>query len=169
MMPPTRRFAADTTVPESRSRIEVETTLARYGATAFGYAYDQGRNMAAIMFEVDGRRVRIHLPLPDPDDVQFKKVHRNQHSWEWATPKQARDRWAQACRQSWRALALIVKAKLEAVTAKITTVEQEFLAHIVLPDGSTVGDWVRPQIAAVYETGTMPELLPGPPPRKEEP
>ena len=34
----------------------------------------------------------------------------------------------QACRQRWRALLLVIKAKLEAVTAGISTVETEFLA-----------------------------------------
>jgi hypothetical protein len=64
--------------------------------------------------------------------------------------------------QRWRALALVIKAKLEAVAAGITTVEQEFLAHIVLPDGhTTVGTWMAPQLAAAYDAGTMPALLPG--------
>jgi hypothetical protein len=34
------------------------------------------------------------------------------------------------------------------------------LAHIVLPDGSTVGDWVRPQVESAYQLGTMPQMLP---------
>jgi hypothetical protein len=65
----------------------------------------------------------------------------------------------QACRQRWRALALAIKAKLEAVEAGITSFEDEFMAHIVLPDGSTFGRWARPQIAKVYEENTMPSLL----------
>lgn len=69
--------------------------------------------------------------------------------------------WEQACRQRWRALALAIKAKLEAVEAGITTFEDEFMAHIVLPDGSTFGSWARPQIAKVYELNAMPALLPG--------
>jgi hypothetical protein len=61
------------------------------------------------------------------------------------------------------AVALAIKAKLEAVEAEISTFEDEFLAYIVLPDGSTFGDWARPQIAAVYELNTMPALMPGAP------
>ena len=59
------------------------------------------------------------------------------------------------------ALALVIKAKLEAVAAQISTVEEEFLAHICLPDGSTVGDWAAPQLAIAYERGSMPALMPG--------
>jgi hypothetical protein len=41
-------------------------------------------------------------------------------------------------------------------------VEQEFLAHILLPDGSTVGEQVAPGIAFAYESRSMLQLLPGP-------
>jgi hypothetical protein len=69
--------------------------------------------------------------------------------------------WEQAGRQKWRALVLVIKAKLEAVEAGIVTFEEEFLAHIMLPDGRTVGEWTRPQLEAVYSDGSMPALLPG--------
>lgn len=65
-----------------------------------------------------------------------------------------------AMRQRWRALALVVKAKLEAVESGITTFEDEFLAHIVLPDGSTVGEFMVPQIELAYRTAVMPSVLP---------
>jgi hypothetical protein len=35
------------------------------------------------------------------------------------------------------------------------------MAHIVLPNGQTVGECMVPQISAAYETGRMPRLLPG--------
>ena len=68
----------------------------------------------------------------------------------------------QACRSRWRALALAVKAKLEAVAIGITTFEDEFMAHIVMPDGLTVGEHVRPRIASAYESGQVTPLLGGP-------
>lgn len=34
------------------------------------------------------------------------------------------------------------------------------MAHIVLPDGSTVGQWMAPQIEQAYTTGRMPSMLP---------
>ena len=66
---------------------------------------------------------------------------------------------AQEERQRWRALVLVIKAKLEAVESGITTFENEFLAHIVLPDNRTVGEWLAPQIDSAYEEGGMPKLL----------
>ena len=49
-------------------------------------------------------------------------------------------------RQRWRALALCIKAKLEAVECGITSFEEEFLAHVVMPNGQTFGKLALAQI-----------------------
>jgi hypothetical protein len=72
--------------------------------------------------------------------------------------------WEQACRQRWRALALVVKAKLEAVEAGISTFEEEFMAHLILPSGHTVGSYALPRLRAALESGKMPSNLLGLPP-----
>lgn len=150
------RYAETTRVPSDRSRAEIERTLNRYGATAFGYM--SGGTDAAIVFEIAERRVMFRVPLPDRTARQFTHTpERGARRSESA----AEEVYDQAIRQRWRALSLVIKAKLESVEAGITTVEQEFLAHIVLPNGSTVGEWAAPQLAAVYEGNSMPALLPG--------
>ena len=68
--------------------------------------------------------------------------------------------YEQAVRQKWRALALVIKAKLEAVESGISVFEQEFLANIILSDGRTVSQHVLPRIAEDYESGNLPPLLP---------
>jgi hypothetical protein len=150
------RYAEHTEVPSDRSRAEIERTLRRYGASAFAYGWDA--LCATVMFELADRRIRFRLPMPDRNDREFthtpsRGTRRSEEAIDAA--------WEQAQRQRWRALALVIKAKLEAVAAEITTVEQEFLAHIVLPDGSTVGDWAKPQLAIAYQRNTMPALMPG--------
>ncbi len=150
------RYAERTEVTSDRSRAEIERTLRRYGATAFAYGWTD--TDATVMFEMAGRRIMFRLPLPNRLDRAFthtpgKGLRR--------TPEAAEKEWEQAQRQRWRALALVIKAKLEAVDAGITTVEQEFLAHIVLPNGTTVGEWARPQLSRAYEAGSMPALMPG--------
>lgn len=148
------RYAATTKTPVDKTRTEIEAALRRYDADAFGYAWTT--TTASIMFEIGGRRVRILLPLPDRKERRFTHHSRGERNTEAAEAV-----YEQACRQSWRALLLIVKAKLETVAAGISTIEREFLADVVLPDGSTVGDWVRPQLERVYARGDMPVLLPG--------
>lgn len=145
-------YAANTSVSVESSKGEIERTLQRYGATSFMTGWDRER--AVVGFEIASRRVRFVLTLPDRNDREF-----TQHSRGRRTDDAAFKSWEQACRQRWRALALVIKAKLEAVESGITTIEDEFLAHTLLPDGTTAGDWMRPQIAAAYDTGAMPPML----------
>ena len=58
---------------------------------------------------------------------------------------------------------LVMKAKLEAVREGATTVEREFLADMLMPDGSTVGEWTAEPLKLAYQNGVMPQqlLLPG--------
>lgn len=150
------KYAADTSVSVEKSRSEIEATLRRYEATSFAYGWDQDK--AVIQFAHEGRAVRFILTLPPRYSREF--THTPSRGTE-RTAAQAEAAWEQACRQRWRALALCIKAKLEAVDAGITTFEDEFLAHLVLPSNETFGDWARPQIAEIYQSGGMPELLPG--------
>lgn len=148
------RYAADTDVTSDRSRTEIERTLQRYGADQFMSGWDDHR--AVIGFRMANRHVRFNLPLPDRADDEFTLTPTGRDR----SPTQALNEWEKACRQRWRALALVVKAKLEAVEAGISEFDDEFMAHLVLPDGSTVGEFMRPQVCAAYENGAMPRSLP---------
>ena len=148
------RYAENTTVPSEKSKAEIEATLTRYGATAFGYGWQE--KGAMITFEVNGRRIRFILPMPVRNDKTFlNTAARNLKR----SPEQVQVEYEQAVRQRWRALALAIKAKLEAVASGITEFEDEFLAHIVLPNGKSARAWMRPQIARAYEQNKMPPLL----------
>lgn len=150
-------FAKGTEVPVARSRSEIESLLTKYGASSFASGWTG--NDATIMFEVKGRRVRFDLPLPDESDKLFATVKRGGSRFT-ATPIQRVTARDAEHRRRWRALALVIKAKLEAVATGITSFEEEFLAHIVVPGGKTFGQWALPQIARAYETGVaMPPLL----------
>jgi len=148
------RFAQDTSVSVGKSKAEIEDLVTRYGADQFGTAWQDGE--AVIGFRVKGRFVKFVLPLPDQKDKRF---------WESPTKRKRYDQetalknWEQGCRQAWRALALVVKAKLEAVESGITTFDAEFLAHFVMPDGRIFKDVALPAIAEAYRTGGQPKML----------
>lgn len=146
------RYASKTSVSSASSRDEIERTLARYGAE--GFAYGWSGKEAQVAFVMNGLRIQLKLPLPDRTDHRFTR-----HSRGYRTAEAAEREYEQAIRQSWRALALVVKAKLEAVTAGIATFEDEFLAYIAIPGGRTVGDLMRPQIEEAYESGAVPPGL----------
>lgn len=146
-------YAKDTDVSPEKSKQEIERTLTKYGATSFAYGWEQDK--ASIIFVMEGRHIRFVLPMPTIADFA-------QRSDGGKRPdSQRKAALEQAIRQRWRALALAVKAKLECVESGITSFEDEFLAHIVLPNGNTVGHLLRPRLAEAYATGKMPPLLLG--------
>lgn len=149
------KYAADTSVSSEQSRMEIERTLKKYGASQFAYASMEDRAM--IGFVMAGRQVRFLLPLPSPSSREFTHTPTR---GERRSPENAAREWEQACRQRWRALGLVIKAKLEACECGISVFEDEFMANIVLPGGQTVGDFMRPQIEQAYLTGRTPAMLP---------
>lgn len=108
---------------------------------------------AMIAFQVNSRQVRFVLPMPPKDAEEFT----HSPTGKLRKPDAIHASWEQGCRQRWRALALAIKAKLEAVECGIVTFDQEFLAHIVGPNGKTVGDQIIPMI----EVGQVPRLTLG--------
>jgi len=157
----TRRYAAGTDVPANRSREQIEKVVTRYGADQYLYGWG-GAGMvgpagtAVIQFRAHERYVRFVLPMPDRDDHEFTVTDTGRAR----TATAAEAAWEQATRQRWRALLLNITAKLEAVDIGLATFEQEFMANIVLPDGSTVSDFMAPQIERAYATSEMPSMLP---------
>lgn len=148
------KYAANTDVSSDRSRAEIERTLERYGARQFMYGWDQ--DCAVVGFVLNDREIRFVLPLPDRDSTDFTRTPTGRPR----AATQARAEYEQAVRQRWRSLALVIKAKLEAVESGIVTFDAEFLAHIVLPDGRTVADNVVPRVQQAYRDHEMPSLLP---------
>lgn len=149
-------YAENTSVPVEKSRAEIETVLTRYGATHFGYMVDP--KQAVVMFQAKDRQVRFNLPLPDRTSQSFThRMDGRSRMLRRLSDADAHKAWEQACRQRWRALALVIKAKLEAVESGIVSFEAEFLAHILAPDGRTIGQLAKPAVEAMYSSGKMPE------------
>jgi hypothetical protein len=148
-------YARGTSVSVEKSRAEIETVLRRYGASHF--AYMAAPDKATVAFQARDRRIRFDLPLPDINAKQFQRDGRGTP----LSPVKRHERWEQACREKWRALALCIKAKLEAVESHIESFEDAFLAHIILDDGRTVGEVTIPRLAQIYAGENVP-LLPPP-------
>lgn len=160
-MPTQPMYARDSKVPSEQSRLYIERELKRYGANRFAYMSEPER--AVIMFELQGRRYRFNLPLPDENAREFTHTVANQYGTpRERTPEGREAAYEQAIRSRWAALHLVVKAKLAAVDAGISTLEDEFLANVVLPNGETVAERLRPELDQIARTGMLPPLLPAP-------
>lgn len=149
------QYAKTTEVTAERSRAEIEKTLVRYGATGFitGWA----GNRALVEFIASGRRVRFTIPMPDPEDPDFTMTPSGTQKRAKAEAKKHYDT---AVRRVWRVFLLLIKAKLDAVESGVETFDEAFFAHLVLPNGATVGETVGPGVVEAYATGEVKPLLP---------
>ncbi len=150
-----RRYAQDTTVSVEKSKAHIELLLKKHGATSFVSGWDDEQGMAVIQFRIAARFVKFQVNEPDLDDFKLTGSGqiRNKTAVQKALEKERRRRW--------RALLLIVKAKLEIVASGYSTIEREFMSDLLLPDGSTVMEWLQPQLDKAYSAGAMPLALPG--------
>ena len=149
------RYAEGTSVPVEKTRAEIERLVLRYEGKQFASGWLDDAT-AILGFKMADRHVRFQLELPDRSLPEFRRTPAGRFV---RTPDEQFKAWDAACRQKWRALLLVIKAKLESVESGIETFDAAFLANTVLPDGKTAGDHTIPAIAAAYESGKMPAGL----------
>jgi len=139
-----RPYAERTVVPVQQSKNEIERLLQMNGAGAIAMFTDDGRAVAAVAFTMAERSYRFVMPMPRmcAKGSREEKIR------------------MQLARQRWRALLLVLKAKIESARSGVTTLETELLPYAVLPNGRTVADEVQPRLAANYKGQDVP-LLPG--------
>lgn len=138
-------FAVETKVPVEKSQAEIRSLVNKAGAESFAFFEERGR--IHVAFELQSRRIRFTVAMPARKDNERGADER---------------RRMQATRSRWRALLLVIKAKLESVEAKIETLEEAFLAHVQMPNGRTVMEEIREPIAIAYKSNLSIPLLPGP-------
>jgi len=150
-----RRYAAGTGVTATKSRAEIESLLKRHGATSFVSGWDDELSRAALVFRLAGRHFRLEVSQAQEKDVP--------PTARYEAPAQHKARvgkWiAGEERRRWRALLLVIKAKLEMIASGESSVEREFLADMLLPNGDTVATSILPRIAESYASGKMPRRL----------
>lgn len=159
------KYASETTVPVEKSRAEIEAVLIKYGAKAFHSGWSDGE--ATIAFQIADLYIRFVLPIPAPTESRFVWKRDRWGDAKKLTEQQSKHAHDQDVRQRWRALLLTVKAKLESVEIGISTMEQEFLAFIVMPNQLTVGEWLAVTALPSIRSGKMPLMIGGP--TKDEP
>ncbi len=148
-----RRPYEDTTVSADRSKAEIREILMRYGAVQFGIVETSCR--ANIGFVVQGRCVKIDVDLPDAADGAVAKGGK----YVRAQTPAARSIHAQEQRRLWRAVRAWIFAQCEAVECGIKTMEELFLADVIMPSGERFAEWAAPEIEESFRAGRMPQLL----------
>lgn len=138
-------YAKHTTVSVEKSKTELDSLLGKHGATSRGVMSDDALGRAIVAFMLGRAQFRLVIPLPRLDDFHAPKE-------KWDTQRKAewcRKAHEQACRSRWRAVVLLVKAKLHFVDMGLNTAEREFLADMILPNGQHIGGFVRESFPGV--------------------
>lgn len=130
-------YAARSDVPVDRSQTEIRKILTELGADRFAF-YSQPSG-DQIVFEIRDCYYRIAGP-------------------PLATEPKTKAQSEQAARSAWRALVLLVKAKKVAIDQGYTTVEREFMADTVMPDGTTLIEHREALVDFNYKQGGLPRL-----------
>lgn len=146
------RYAENTEVTADRSLGQIQTTLKQHGASRFAYGEDDTAFM--IGFVMEGRNYRFVVPLPQPTDRDIRLTDTGRER----APGAIQQLLEQGRRQRFRALLLVLKAKLEAVETGITTLEDEFLSALLIEGDVTFGEYCRPKLAQIA-MGAMPPML----------
>lgn len=147
-----RRYAEGTSVDTTRSRIELEEIIRRFGASQIVTFQDDTR--AVVGFSARKRTIRLTLALPVRSDKEFTHSSRGLRA-----PSVQAAAYEQEVRRRWRSLCLLVKAKVAAINDGISEFEEEFLAHTVLPDGKTVAEHTKGPIQQMISSGVSTPLL----------
>lgn len=133
------RYAENTAVPVDRSRTEIERNLIRFGAEGFAYGWEGSQEVVGFTYR--GKQVRLTLPMPSRSSFRSE------------------DAWQKERRRRWRALAMVLKAKLVAVDEGILSFEESFLAWFVMPQGQTLGEALIPRLEDAAQRGALPPLM----------
>lgn len=134
-------FAAETKVPISRTQEEIRKLIVeKHRGSHYGMMEEP--NQVHVVFRLVERNIRFTLPMPA----------RPQRPAEIA-------RHEKLLRSRWRALLLVIKAKLESVESKIETFEEAFFAHVVMPGGETVYEQLKEPLRLRYQDNSNIPLL----------
>lgn len=150
-------FAKGTTVSPEKSRAELDSILLKHGASSRGIIAMDDKGVVIVGFVMRGLQYRMEIPMPRKDSPELAKA------WVRARTNLTKDgwitrEWEQACRERWRGIVLLTKAKLELVKLGISTIEKEFMADLVLPNGDTVNKHFGAEIGKALATGKMTTL-----------
>jgi len=134
------RYAKKTTVPVARSKQKIEELLESYGIDeSFMGRSPRGDG---IGFRYEGKVYKMNVPTPNREDFNTE------------------NQYQQAIRQRWRILYMSMKMKFEEIDAGVISFEDQFLAQMSLPDGTTVADFMKlPENVTRLEKTKMPKLL----------
>jgi hypothetical protein len=136
------KYAKNTTVSVAKTKIQIQDLLVSWGIEEFFFGTSPRGD--GIGFKYKGKVYKHNVPMPPDKQIYSDK------------------QYDQMVRQRWRILYMSLKMKLEEIDSGGISFEDQFLAMMCLPDGSTVADFMRlPENVERLSETQMPKLLTG--------
>jgi hypothetical protein len=126
--------------------MEIQSALAKAGASAIMADYDTEGNVIALSFRLrnEGQDISFRLPT-DWHPVQAT-LRRQNVSAKYQTPEHA-------LRVAWRITKDWVEAQLAIIETRMVTTAQVFLPYAITQDGSTVYEYIAKNNALLLGQG----------------
>lgn len=133
-------YAKYTKVSITKTKMDIQRLLKSWGIDEFFFGTSPRGD--GIGFRYEGKIYKRNVTLPEK-------------AWDTSNT-----RYEQLKRQRWRILYMSLKMKLEEIDDGGISFEDQFLAMMCLPDGSSVADFMKlPENIARLEKTEMPKLL----------
>ena len=133
------KYAKNTAVTIEKSKVQIQLLLTKWGIDHFYFGTSPRGD--GIGFAFAERTYKMNVPTPESNGLTDKQ-------------------YEQAKRQRWRILYMSLKMKLEEIDAGCISFEDQFLAMMCLPDGSTVSNFMSlPENVTRLQETKMPLLL----------
>jgi len=124
-----------TSIAPQKTVMEIQTALAKAGASAIMANYDTDGNIIALSFKINADGKEIAFKLPTAWEPVQKTLQRQRVSQRYQTPEHA-------LRVAWRITKDWVEAQLAIIETQMVTTVQVFLPYAITNNGQTVFEYM---------------------------
>lgn len=123
-----------TSIAPTKTVMEIQSALAKSGASAIMANYDTNGNIVALSFQLMTENGTMAFKLPTAWEPVQKVLIKQRVSPKYQTPEHA-------LRVAWRITKDWVEAQLAIIETQMVTTAQVFLPYAVMNDGGTVFEY----------------------------
>ena len=124
-----------TSIAPQKTVMEIQSALAKAGASAIMAEYDTEGNIVALSFRLKTPEGDISFKLPTAWQPVHETLRRQRVSPKYQTPEQA-------LRVAWRITKDWVEAQLAIIETRMVTTAQVFLPYAITKNGSSVYEYL---------------------------
>lgn len=139
-----------TSIAPQKTVMEIQSALAKAGASAIMAEYDDKGNIVALSFKLRADKGDMSFKLPTAWQPVQKTLQRQRVSAKYQTPEHA-------LRVAWRITKDWVEAQLAIIETQMVTTAQVFLPYAIMKDGDSVYQYFAKNNSMLLGDGSSKE------------